>query len=84
MFTKSPIPENIAVTGGIDSQGRTLPVDSLDGKIETVLRELHFIDKIILPKDSSCGIRVPENVKIIEVSNLEQTIDTVFKNDFTI
>ena len=84
VFTKSPIPENIAVTGGIDSQGRTLPVDSLDGKIETVLRELHFIDKIIIPKNSSRSIQVPENVKIIEVGNFEQTIDTIFKNDFII
>ena len=84
VFTKSPIPENIAVTGGIDNQGRTLPADSLDGKIETVLRELHFIDKIIIPKNSSRSIQVPENVKIIEVGNFEQTIDTIFKNDFII
>ncbi len=84
VFTKSPIPENIAVTGGIDNQGKTLPVGSLDGKIETVLRELHFIDKIIIPKDSLRSIQVPENVKIIEVSNLEKTIDTIFKNGFII
>ena len=63
VLTKSPIPANIAVTGGIDSQGRTLPADSLDGKIETVFWELHSIDKIIIPKGSSCSIRVPENVK---------------------
>jgi len=84
VLTKSPIPANIAVTGGIDSQGRTLPVDSLDGKIETVLRELHFIDRIIIPKGSFFNVYIPENVKIIEVSNLEQTIDIVFKNDFII
>jgi hypothetical protein len=84
VFTRSPIPENIAITGGLDSQGRTLPADSLDDKIETVLRELHFIDKIICPAGSSFSIHAPENVKIIEVSNFEQTIDTVFKNDFTI
>ncbi len=84
VFTKSPIPENIAITGGLDSQGRTLPADSLDGKIETVLRELHFIDKIIYPAGSSFSIHAPENVKIIEVSAFEQTIDVVFKNDFTI
>ncbi|MEK6558627.1 MAG: hypothetical protein AABZ43_00640 [Planctomycetota bacterium] len=82
--TKLPISENIAVTGGLDSQGEVLKVDSLDGRIETVLRELHFIDKIIIPKGSSCNIRVPENVKIIEVSNFEQAIDTIFKNDFII
>ena len=82
VFTKSPIPENIAVTGGIDSQGRTLPADFLNGKIETVLRELHFIDRIIIPKGSSCSIRVPENVRIIEVRNFEQTVDIVFgEND---
>jgi len=84
VFTKSPIPENIAITGGLDSQGRTLPADSLDGKIETVLRELHFIDRIIIPKGSLFNVYIPENVKIIEVSNLEQTIDIVFKNNFTI
>ena len=84
VVTKSPVPKNMAVTGGIYSQGRTLPVGSLDGKIETVLRELYFIDKIIIPKDSSRSIQVPEKVKIIEVSSLEQTIDAVFKNEFII
>ena len=80
VLTKSFIPENIAVTGGLDSQGNTLRVDHLDGKIETVLRELHFIDKLIIPKGSSFSIHVPANVKIIEVSDLEQVIDVVFSS----
>jgi len=78
MLTKTPIPEYIAITGGLDSQGKTVQVKSLDSKIETVLRELHFIDKIIVTKGSSCSIHVPENVKIIEVSNFEQAMDIVF------
>lgn len=79
-FTKSPIPENIAVTGGLDSQGRTLYVEYLDDKVETVLRELHFIDKIIIPRNFMLNTPVPENITIIEVSDLEQGIDVVFKN----
>lgn len=81
MLMKSPIPEDMAITGGLDEQGNVVHVKFLDSKIETVLRELHFIDKIIISKGSSFSIGVPENVKIIEVSTLEQTIDTVFKND---
>ncbi len=80
MLTKSPVPENIAVAGGLDSQGRTLPVESMDGKIETVLRELHFIDKIITSKNFAGNTPVPKNVTIIGVSDLEQGIDVVFKN----
>jgi len=84
MLMKSPITEDMAITGGLDEQGNVVHVKFLDSKIETVLRELHFIDRIVIPKGSSCSIRVPENVKIIEVSNFEQAIDIVFKNDFTI
>ncbi|MFN3533351.1 MAG: hypothetical protein ACK41Q_12705, partial [Candidatus Brocadia sp.] len=64
----------------LDSQGRTLHVESLDGKIETVLRELHFIDKIIVPRNFMLNTPVPENITIIGVSDLEQGIDEVFKN----
>lgn len=84
MLTRSPIPGNIAVTGGLDSQGRILNVESLDGKIETVLRELHFIDTIIIPTDASLNIPVPKNVRTIEVSKFEQTMDIVFKNNTAI
>jgi hypothetical protein len=84
VFTKSPIPENIVITGGLDSQGKTLPADLLDGKIETVLRELHFIDKIIIPNGSLFRIRVPENVSIIKVDSFEQAVYVVFKNEIAI
>lgn len=80
VLTRSLIPGNIAVTGGLDNQGNILRVDYLDGKIETVLRELHFIDKIVIPKGSSFSIHVPANVKIIAVSGTEQAIDVVFRN----
>ena len=78
------IPENIAVTGGLDSHGRTLQIESLDGKIEATLRELHFIDKIIIPKNSSINVPISDSVKIIEVGELKQAIDVVFKNDMAI
>ena len=84
LLMKSPIPEGIAITGGLGEGGNVIHVNFLDSKIETILRELHFIDKIICPAGSPFSIHAPENVKIIEVSNLEQTIDIVFKNDFTI
>ena len=79
MLTKTTIPECIAITGGLYSQGKTVQVKSLDSKIETVLRELHFIDKIIIPKGSSFSIHVPGNVKIMEIDDLHQTIDIIFK-----
>lgn len=79
LLTKSPIPENIAVIGGLDSHGKTLHVESLDGKIETVFRELHFIDKVIIPKGALLNIPVPQNISITEVNDLEQALDSVFK-----
>jgi hypothetical protein len=84
MLTKQPIPTNSIVTGGLDSHGRALQVEFLDGKIETVLRELHFIDKIIIPKGASWSIPIPDNTKIIEVNTFEQTIQMVFRNDMAI
>ncbi len=84
MLTKQPIPTNIIVTGGLDSHGRALQVEFLDGKIETVLRELHFIDKIIIPKGASWSIPIPDNTKMIEVNTFEQTIQMVFRNDMAI
>lgn len=79
LLTNAPIPENIAVTGGLDSQGKTLSTESPDGKIETVLRELHFVDTIIIAKGASLNIPVPQNISISEVSDLEQAFDSVFK-----
>jgi hypothetical protein len=79
VLTQSSIPENIIITGGLDIQGRTSGVDFLDGKIETVLRELHYIDKIIIPRGSSFTIAIPEYMDIVEVGNLVQAIDSIFK-----
>lgn len=79
MLTRLPIPGNIAVTGGLDIQGRMIPSESLDGKIEVVLRELHFIEKILVAKDSSVSIAIPNKVKITEVGNFEQALAIVRK-----
>lgn len=80
MLKKLPIPGDIVITGGMDNQGKVLQVDSLDDKIETVLRELHFINKIIIPKNSSFVISTHGNINIIGADNLEQAINIVFKN----
>ncbi|MBI2470896.1 MAG: hypothetical protein HYV59_06590 [Planctomycetes bacterium] len=84
MLTKSPMPEDIAIAGGLDGQGNVIHVKFLDGKVETVLRELHFIDKIIIPQDSLYNIPVPENLRIIKVDSFEQAVDVVFKNTIAI
>ncbi|MDR4509828.1 MAG: hypothetical protein MRJ65_16605 [Candidatus Brocadiaceae bacterium] len=73
------IPENFIVTGGLDNQGNVLPVESLGAKIETVLRELHFVNTILIPANNPHRIQTSESVRIIEVENLEQAIDTVLK-----
>lgn len=77
LLTKLPIPGNIAITGGLDAQGRIIPSKSLDGKIEVVLRELHFIEEILVAKDSSLSIAIPNKIKITEVGNFEQALDVV-------
>lgn len=84
MLTKLPIPTNIIATGGLDNCGRTLQVEFLDDKIETILRELHFIDKIIVPKGASWSIPIPDNTKMIEVNTFEQAIQMVFRNTMEI
>lgn len=78
-LVKSAVPENTVITGGLDNRGKVLQVSSLDNRIETVIRELHFIEKIIVPKNPSLNISIPENVKIIEVDNFEQTVNTIYK-----
>lgn len=80
MLTNLPIPANIIAIGGLDSHGRALQVEFLDGKIETILRELHFIDKIIIPKGASWSIPISDNMKLIEVNTFEQAIQAVFRN----
>lgn len=77
--TKLIIPENIVVTGGLGNENRVSQISFLDSKIETILRELHFIDTIIIPKDSSFSISIPRKVKIIEVDTLKQAIDAAFE-----
>jgi hypothetical protein len=79
---QSPIPENIVITGRLDDKGGIQQVDFLDDKIETVLRELHFVDIIIIPTGSSWITPVPEHVKIIKFRNLEETIDFIFKINY--
>lgn len=79
MVTKQPIPGNIVVTGGMDEQGKTIPSKSLDDAIEVVSRELHFIEKIIVAKNSPISIPVPNKMRIFEVDNFEQTIDIIQK-----
>lgn len=80
VLTRSIISESIVVTGGLDNQGRVTQVGFLNSKIETVFRELHFINKIIIPRGSSTNISSPDNVNIIEVDNLKQAINIVFAN----
>lgn len=81
MLNKLQITGDIVITGGMDNQGKVLQADSLDDKIETVLRELHFINKIIIPKNSSSVISTHGNINIIEADNLEQALSIVFKNN---
>ncbi|MCE7911756.1 MAG: hypothetical protein DCC43_06845 [Candidatus Brocadia sp.] len=77
MLTKLSVPANIVVTGGLDGQGRTIPSESLDDKIEVVLRELHFIDEILVARNSAVSIALPNTLIITEVGSFEQAIDVV-------
>lgn len=77
MITRLPIPANIMVTGGLDIQGRTIPPEFLDAKIEVVLRELHYIEEIVVANNSSISIAIPNKVRITEVGDFEQAIEIV-------
>jgi len=78
-ITNSPVLSNIAVTGGLDNHGKVLDVTCIDNKIEVILRELHFIDTIIIPGDSSPAITVPRTINIITVDTLSQAIKALCK-----
>lgn len=81
MLIKLPIPTNVIAIGGLDIHGSALQVEFINGKIETILRELHFIDTIIIPKGASGGIpRVHDNTNMIEVGTVEQAIQVVFRD----
>jgi hypothetical protein len=74
-----PIPGTMAVTGRLDNLGKILPVEFLDSKMETMLRELHFVDTIIVPGNSLLHFPIPKDKNIINVNDLGQAINVVYK-----
>ncbi|HHT9111519.1 MAG TPA: hypothetical protein ACFYDZ_10225, partial [Candidatus Brocadiaceae bacterium] len=79
LITQSPVPGNIAVTGGLDNLGKILPADFLDSKTETIFRELHFIDTIITAGNPSLHFPLPKDKNIFHVNGLGQAISIVYK-----
>ncbi len=79
VLIQSPIPDTMAVTGGLNNLGKILPADFLDSKREAIFRELHFVDTIITTGNSSLHFPVPKDRNIINVNDLGHAISIVYK-----
>src|SRR6185503_4350414 len=73
---RTPIRNNVAMTGEITLRGRVLPIGGVKEKLLAAHR--FGIDTIILPKDNEKDLpEVPEEVRSVMVVNLVETIDEV-------
>ncbi|HYW74288.1 MAG TPA: endopeptidase La [Pyrinomonadaceae bacterium] len=73
---RSPIRNNVAMTGEITLRGRVLPIGGVKEKLLAAHR--FGIDTIILPKDNEKDlVDVPEEVRSVLDVNLVETIDEV-------
>ena len=84
MLTKTPVNQNLAMTGEITLRGRVLPIGGVKEKLLAAHRA--NIRNIIIPKENEKDLdEIPDNIKkelhISAVSNMEEVIQLVFHGD---
>ncbi|HEX3142783.1 MAG TPA: S16 family serine protease, partial [Pyrinomonadaceae bacterium] len=73
---RTPIRNNVAMTGEITLRGRVLPIGGVKEKLLAAHR--FGIDTILLPKDNEKDlVEVPEEIRSVMDINLVETIDEV-------
>lgn len=82
VFTKTPVRNDVAMTGEITLQGRVLPIGGLKEKLLAALRG--GIKTVIIPQENLKDLaEIPENVKkgmeIIPVDNANQVLEIAFR-----
>lgn len=84
MLTKTPVNQNLAMTGEITLRGRVLPIGGVKEKLLAAHRA--NIRNIIIPKENEKDLdEIPDNIKkelhISTVGNMEEVIQLVFHGD---
>ena len=74
-ITKSPVRQDVAMTGSLSVRGDVLPVGGINPKIEAAVEA--GANAIILPKENAKDIvtEAASKVKIIPVATLEEVIE---------
>lgn len=74
-WTGTPVPVDVALTGGIDAQGRILPVGALEAKVKAALRERPTLRAVIVPAGSDPTLA---DDRVVQVETLAELLAAVF------
>jgi hypothetical protein len=76
-----PAPDGdfIAATGKVDREGRTIPVELMEAKLEGLRREAPFIRRVLVPWSEDCQEPIARNdLEIIPVRTVDEALELVF------
>lgn len=78
-------PRFVAATGAVEPDGRVTPVGHIPQKLEAVLREAPFIERVYLPEGSGADVpeSVRERVEICEVGSVEEMLSPLIRRQKT-
>ena len=80
-WTDTPVPADLAITGGLDADGRVLPVGGLVAKVRAALRERPWL-RLLVPaaagQQSGAESALLANPRVRRVATLEQLLEQVF------
>lgn len=77
VFTAQPVSADVSATGEVRSDGSIGAVSGVQEKLDTLLRERHFVTQVLVSSKQEDIIQIP-GLQIIPVSTLGEAIEKVF------